>query len=195
MPTFDPNNPQNGQTADADFLRDQFNALKGLIDAEPPGQVGPAGQKGNDGATGPQGPAGTDGVSISNVADDGSGRAIVQLSNGANYGPFSIASGPQGQPGATGAQGPQGYNGSDGAPGPQGNNGNDGAPGPQGPQGNPGEVTAAQLNDALNTALAGTSANSNGVAPLSLALSDPPTENDVSQILDKLNELIAALRR
>jgi hypothetical protein len=39
MPTFDPLNPQNGQNVDADFLRNQFNSLKGLIDTVPPGQV------------------------------------------------------------------------------------------------------------------------------------------------------------
>ena len=32
MPVFNPNEPHNGIPVDADFLRDQFNSLKGLID-------------------------------------------------------------------------------------------------------------------------------------------------------------------
>ena len=259
MPTFDPLNPQNGQNADADFLRSQFNSLKGLIDAVP------AGQNGADGAPGPQGPAGADGRSVSNVADDGTGRAVIQMSDGSSYGPFTIATGPtgmqgpQGEQGATGPQGytgcdgsqgpqgpqgnngndgryvsnisddgsgraviqmsdggtygpftvaagpkgmqgnqgdqgPQGNNGNDGAQGPQGPqgyNGSDGAPGPQGPQGNPGEVSNADLT----TALGGTSSNTNSIATLGLTVSDPPTQSELQAVVNKLDELIAALRR
>ena len=32
---FDPNQPQNGELIDAVQLRDQFNGLKALIDAQP----------------------------------------------------------------------------------------------------------------------------------------------------------------
>jgi hypothetical protein len=208
MPTFDPLNPQNGQTADADLLRNQFNSLKGLIDTIPPGQIGP------------QGPAGADGRSVASVDDDGTGRAVVQMSDGATYGPFSIASGPVGPAGDAGAQGEQGpqgvpgVNGNDGvsisavtddgtgravvqlsngttsgpftiATGPQGNQGD------QGPQGAPGEVSGTDLNNAIG----GTSNNSNGVEQLTIALSDPPTAEQCGQIVNKLNELIAALRR
>ena len=35
MPSFNPTEPHNGITVDADFLRDQFNSLKGQIDAGP----------------------------------------------------------------------------------------------------------------------------------------------------------------
>jgi len=74
-----------------------------------------------------------------------------------------------------------------------------GPPGPEGPQGPPGEVTNAQLNDAVNsaitTAMASSSANSNGISTLDLSVSDPPTQSDVQQILGKLNDLIIALRR
>jgi hypothetical protein len=52
-------------------------------------------------------------------------------------------------------------------------------------------VTLQQLNDAIAT----TSSNSNGVALLGLAVSDPPTQAEVQQIADKLDELINALRR
>ncbi|MCX7009921.1 MAG: hypothetical protein NTY53_22215 [Kiritimatiellaeota bacterium] len=71
------------------------------------------------------------------------------------------------------------------ASGPQGNQGNDG---PQGPQG---EVSAQQLSDAI----AGTSANTNAIAQLGMTVSDPPTQFEMQTIANKLDELIAALRR
>ncbi len=54
---FDPTKPVNGTKVDADFLRAQFNALKGFIDAMPAGPPGPAGAD----STVP-GPAGADGL-------------------------------------------------------------------------------------------------------------------------------------
>jgi len=295
MPAFDPTQP----VADSDLIsapiRDNFNALKQLIDAVPPGPVGPpgpagsngadgrsvvnvyddgsgrcvvqlsdgttfgpfsiasgptgtqgmqgpqgdqgpAGPQGNNGSDGPPGPQGpqgnngNDGRYVSNIYDDGSGRAVIQMSDGGTYGPFTVASGPQGMPGPQGnngndgAQGPQGYNGSDGAQGPQGpqgNNGNDGryvmnvyddgsgraiiqmsdgsSFGPfsiaSGPQGAPGEVTAAAMNTAIGTAIGGTSANTNAIGFLAYVPSDPPTAADWQALADKVNELIAALRR
>jgi hypothetical protein len=92
------------------------------------------------------------------------------LSNGATYGPFTVATGPQG---------------------PQGNPGDAGAQGPQGDPGAPGEVTTADLN----TALGGTSSNSNIVGLLAYVPSDPPTAADWQALADKVNELITALRR
>jgi hypothetical protein len=86
------------------------------------------------------------------------------LSNGATFGPFTVANGPQG---------------------PQGNPGDTGAQGPQG--GAPGEVTTADLN----TALGGTSANTNAVATRDTPLADP----DMETLRQKINELLAALRR
>jgi hypothetical protein len=221
--SYDPTLPVDHAKVIAAELRGQFAGLKTLIDAVPPGVVGPPGPVGaaglavsgvadngagqaiiqmSDGSTfglfsvasGPQGPQGNNGTagrSVVNVYDDGSGRCVIQMSDGTNYGPFTIATGPQGM---QGAQGPQGNNGNDGAQGPQGfngNNGNDGAPGPQGPQGNPGEVSTMDLNSALASALFGTSANSNGVATLDTPLTDP----DMETLRQKLNELIAALRR
>ena len=161
MNTFDPQYPQNGQNADADKLRAQLNALKGLIDGIPPAQKGDKGDKGDpgpDGPPGPQGAQGTDGRSIANILDDGYGRCCIQMSDGSTYGPFIVASGPQGG---------------------------------QGPQGPAGEVSASDLTNALAT----TSANSNGVAPLAAAPNDPPTAADWQVLADKVNELIAALRR
>lgn len=59
------------------------------------------------------------------------------------------------------------------------------------PQGVPGEVSAADLSAAID----GTSSNTNGVATLGMAVSDPPTQAEVQTIADKLDELINALRR
>ncbi len=66
--------------------------------------------------------------------------------------------------------------------------GHDGADGVDGVNG---EVTQSALDDAI----AGTSANSNAVDFLSLTVSDPPTESEVQSLVDKVNELIGALRR
>ncbi len=69
--------------------------------------------------------------------------------------------------------------------------------------GPPGEVTQAQLsNDLSNTAnqamlntLPQTSANSNNVALLSGTISNPPTQAEVQENRDKINELVSSLRR
>ena len=61
----------------------------------------------------------------------------------------------------------------------------------QGPQGPPGEVSQA----ALDAAILGTSANSNGVSTLAMVVSDPPTRSEVQTLADQVDELIAALRR
>ncbi len=63
--------------------------------------------------------------------------------------------------------------------------GNDGAQGP------PGEVTLNELANVIN----GSSANSNSVGTLGLGVNDPPSGADLQQVVNKLNELILALRR
>jgi len=67
------------------------------------------------------------------------------------------------------------------------------------PQGPPGEVTLSQLATELATLstslLAQTSNNSNVVAELNLTVSNPPTQAEVQAVANKLDELIAALRR
>ncbi len=78
-----------------------------------------------------------------------------------------------------------------GADGGDGGQGIQGEPGMHGMHGAPGEVSFQQLADAIAT----TSSNSNGVGTLGLAVSDPPTQAEVQQIADKLDELINALRR
>ena len=66
-----------------------------------------------------------------------------------------------------------------------------GEPGPEGPQGQAGEVTLQQLSDAI----ANTSANSDGVSTLDLFPSDPPTQAEMQDVVNKINELIEVLRR
>jgi hypothetical protein len=48
---------------------------------------------------------------------------------------------------------------------------------------------------ALDDAIANSSANSNAVDFLSLSPSDPPTQGEMQAVIDKVNELITALRR
>lgn len=100
---------------------------------------------------------------------------------------------PQGPQGPPGLQGLQGVPGPQGAPGdPGGPPGLQGEPGPQGEQGTPGEVSRA----ALDNAIGGTSASSNGVGTLDDPFAnDPPTLGDLETLRQKVNELIGALRR
>ncbi|MCX6901485.1 MAG: hypothetical protein NT105_22625 [Verrucomicrobia bacterium] len=58
---FDPSLPVNGSQIRAGELRDQFNGLKGLIDAIPAGPPGSAGEKGDKGDSGEPGAAGPPG--------------------------------------------------------------------------------------------------------------------------------------
>ena len=67
--------------------------------------------------------------------------------------------------------------------------------GAEGPQGPSGEVTLSQLNNAVLDMLSQSSANSNGVNTLAIGISDPPTQSEVQQIANKVDELIQALRR
>ena len=63
--------------------------------------------------------------------------------------------------------------------------------------------TNAQVNDAVTGAIttattnaaANSSANTNAVNLLGFTVSDPPTQTEMQQILEKLNELINAARR
>ena len=93
---------------------------------------------------------------------------------------------PVGPPGPQGAVGPSG---------PAGQQGTAGVPGPQGEQGPQGDVSASDMENAINNALGGTSNNSNSVAQVEMTVSDPPTQSEMQTIANKLDELIAALRR
>jgi len=69
--------------------------------------------------------------------------------------------------------------------------GNDGSQGNDGAQGPPGEVTLNELANVINSS----SANSNNVGTLGLGVNDPPSGADLQQVVNKLDELILALRR
>ncbi len=73
--------------------------------------------------------------------------------------------------------------------------GNDGQQGPQGEQGPPGEVSVSDLNSAISAVLAQTSNLSNAVAQLGMSADPSYQQWQMQAILDKLDELIAALRR
>ena len=188
------------------------------------GAPGQNGTNGSDGSQGPPGPpfasAVVDSVTTLNPGD----AATVQTNfDGSNVRfQFGIPRGNDGSSGSNGNDGMQGPPGPQGPPFanavvdgvttlnpgdpatvqtsfdgsnvhfqfgiPRGPNGNDGGSGPQGP---PGEVTSMQLNSAIN----GTSNNSNAVNTLVMTVSDPPTVGEVQAIASKLDELILALRR
>ena len=201
---FDPLWPQNGHLADGDKLREQFTALKTLIDA---------GGGGGSGATAAQ----VDGVNTTDPTNPA--LANVSLIGDTLHFTFTLPRGNDGQ------QGQPGTNGSDGGPGPQGPQGPQGPPFaqaiidavttlnpgeaatagvmfdgsnvrftfgiPRGADGAPGQVTAAQLD----TAIAGTSGNTNAVGTLDTAPGDPPSLADYEALRAKLNELILNGRR
>ncbi|MBI3882583.1 MAG: collagen-like protein, partial [Verrucomicrobia bacterium] len=77
-------------------------------------------------------------------------------------------------------QGPPGNDGAPGLPGDKGDSGDKGDKGDPGNTGPAGEVTTVQLNEAINTAIAGTSSNTNAVPTLDTPfVNDPPTLADL----------------
>ncbi len=90
-----------------------------------------------------------------------------------------------------GPAGPQGPVGPDGVAGAAGANGEVGGVGPAGADGAPGEVTNADLvSERINHAR-----NPASVSPLSISISDPPSQAEMAAVAAKLDELIVALRR
>ncbi|MBE2284014.1 MAG: hypothetical protein IAE77_11205 [Prosthecobacter sp.] len=201
---FDPTYPQDLTPIDATPMRNQLNSLKALIDAIatvtgavvdsvntlPAGEPavvtvsvtdstlhftfdipeGPQGVAGNDGGEGPPGPPFANAVvDAVNTLPAGDPANVTVSFDGTNVGfTFDI---------------------------PQGHDGPTGADGPQGPAGPPGEVTGAELADAIADTVAGSSANSNSVDFLG---SSAPPDYDAAvmqEVIDKVNELIGALRR
>ena len=173
---FDPAKPADHAPLSSAEMRGQLTGLKALIDSGIPGPKDPPGDPG--GPPGPQGPEGPQGAP----------------SNDGPQGPPGNdgAPGPQGIPGSEGSMGPQGPQGvpgdPGGPPGPQGPPGNDGAPGAPG---SPGEVTSAQLSGAIS----GTSTNSNAVATLGIGADSTYNPSQIQDVINKLDELITALRR
>ena len=216
--TLNPGDPAAVQTSfDGASVRFTFGIPRGND-----GSQGQPGSNGNDGGQGPQGPPFTnfvvDGVNMLNPNDPASAQTIFD--GNAVRMIFNLPRGFTGNDGGTGGQGPQGAQGPPFAnavvdsvstlnPGdnatvqtsfdgnnvrfqfgiPRGFPGNDGG---SGPQGAPGEVSLMQLNSAIN----GTSNNSNAVSMLDTPFAnDPPTLADLELMRAKLNELINALRR
>jgi|GEM_PF-216287 len=165
---LNPNDPASVQTVfDGNAVRMIFNLPRGFTGNDgAAGTPGSNGSNGNDGGTGPQGPQGPP---FANALVD----SVTTLNPGDN---------------ATVQTSFDGSNVRFQFGIPRGFPGNDGGNGPQGP---PGEVTNMQLNSAIN----GTSNNSNGVNTLVMTVSDPPTVGEVQAIASKLDELILALRR
>ncbi|MCX6855151.1 MAG: hypothetical protein NTV80_09615 [Verrucomicrobia bacterium] len=181
----------------------------------------PQGAEGTQGMMGAQGPpfaqAVVDGV---NTLPPGDNATVSVSFDGSNV-RFNFAI-PRGN---DGGQGPQGGSGSDGGPGPQGPpfaqavvdgvgtlnpgepatvqtsfdgsnvrftfgipRGNDGL---NGSDGAPGEISQAQLDSAIN----GTSSNTNSVSTLDTGFSDPPSLADLEALRLAYNNLVLALRR
>ncbi|MFM2178075.1 MAG: hypothetical protein RL015_2173 [Verrucomicrobiota bacterium] len=173
---YDPTYPPLNADIESAPLRAQFNGLKDLIDAVPTITS-----------------AVVDSVTTVNAGEPA--QVSVSLIDTELHLNFSIPAGQVGPGGGAGPEGPSGPIGPEGPPGPAGGppgpQGPEGPPGPPGPQGATGEVSHAELLNTLNS----TSANSNGVSPLGLAVSDPPSQSDLQQVANKLDELIQALRR
>ncbi len=188
---YDPTLPQAGTEIDAVQMRAQLNGLKDLIDAI---QTITAAQ-----------------VDATHTLDPGEpATAEASWNDGEVHFTFGI---PRGNDGGEGAPGPpfasavvDGVTTLDpGEPATVDSTfdgttvhltfaiprGDDGGPGPQGEPGAPGEVSLQQLTDAIAT----TSSNTNAVATLGMTVSDPPTQSEVQQIADKIDELIVMLRR
>jgi hypothetical protein len=196
---FDPNLPQEGTPLDAVQMRSQLNGLKAIIDAIltltaaqvdgvntvepgnpanatvsvtgntlhftfdiPRGNDGIQGQPGTNGSDGGPGPQGAQGPPFAN--------AIVDAVNTLNPGePATVSVSFDGSNVRFTIGIPRGSDGSDGAQGP------------------PGEISQAQLDNAIS----GTSANTNNVSTLDTGFADP----DMEALRQKVNEMILNGRR
>lgn len=200
---FDPTQPAEGSPLQSAVMRSQLTSLKDLIDAVPTitsavvdaittlpagsaatvdltltgstlhftfglaqGAEGAQGIQGFQGEPGAQGPPFAQAVvDAVNTLDPGQAATVTVNFDGTNV-RFTIGI-PRGQDGQAGQ------------------NGQDGQQGP------PGEVTNAQLVSAIAT----TAQSPGSVQPLALSFSDPPTAAELTQVQDKLNELLNALKR
>ena len=155
-----------------------------------------------------------DGTNVRFTFDIPRGNDGINGSNGSD--------GSQGPPGNDGGQGPPGNDGAQGPPFAQaivdsvttldpgnpatvgvsfdGSNvrftfgiprGNDGSTGSAGSQGPPGEISQAQLD----TAISGTSANTNAVSQLGQGADGSYNQSQMQDLINKVDELINALRR
>jgi hypothetical protein len=156
--TLNPGDPAAvGVSFDGSNVRFSFNI--------PRGNDGSQGQQGNDGGQGPPGNDGAQGPPFAQAVVDGvttldpGQQATVQTSFDGSNVRFTFAI-------------------------PRGSDGTNGSDGSQGP---PGDISQAQLDNAIS----GTSANTNGVSTLDNAFADP----DMEALRQKLNEMILNGRR
>lgn len=164
---FDPNYPPTNALIESAPLRAQFQGLVDLISSIPQGPQGPPGQNGSDGGPGPIGPQGPP---FANAVVDG----VTTLPAGS---PAQVSVSFDGVQVHFTFSIPQGFDGA------------------TGPQGLPGEVTQSDLNNAMATTLGQTSNNSNAVSTLALAADGAYNAAQLQAVMDKLDELINALRR
>jgi hypothetical protein len=198
---FDPTIPATNAEATSAMFRGQFQGLKALIDAV-------------SGVTS----AVVD--SVTTLSPGSPAVVSVSVSSGTLHLSFEL---PRGNDGPTGAPGTNGSDGAQGPQGPPFANAvvdgvttlNPGEPATVGvafdgsnvrfnfglPRGNdgamglPGEVSQVDLNNAQLNTLSQTSNNTNAVATLGLSVSDPPSQSELQNVANKLDELIQALRR
>lgn len=192
---FDPNIPATNAEATSAMFRGQFQGLKALIDAV----SGVTGAVVDSVTTLPSGSQAT--VSVSVVGTE------LHLS-------FGIPQGVQGQAGQEGAQGPPFANAvvdavntlNPGEPATvdvsfDGTNVHftlgipQGAMGATGDQGPGGEISQVDLSNAITDVLTQTSNNSNGVGTLSQSADSIYNQTQMQDMLNKMDELIQALRR
>ncbi len=194
---FDPAQPADHSPLSSAVMREQLTSLKALIDAILTVTA-----------------AQVDGTTTLNPGDPAT--AAVSVDGSTLRFTFGI---PQGYPGPQGNDGPQGSTGPQGppfasavvdgvttlAPGDpawvnvsfDGTNVHftfgipQGAQGIQGYQGPPGEVTTSQLD----TAIATTAQNPTSVSPLSQTADGTYNPTQMQQVMDKLDELLAAVKR
>jgi hypothetical protein len=201
---FDPNLPLPNANITSAVLRGQFNGLKALIDALP-------------GVTA----AVVDGVT---TLPPGSAAAVnVALNGNTLHFGFDLPQGNDGAQGPQGNDGSQGPPGNDGAQGPPfaqavvdsvttldpGNPASVGVSfdgsnvrftfgiprGSDGATGQPGEVSQTDLNNGLLNTLSQCSANSNGVGTLGQSADASYNPSQIQDLINKVDELINALRR
>ncbi len=135
----------------------------------PRGNDGSQGQQGNDGGQGPPGNDGAQGPPFAQAVVDG----VTTLDPGQQ---------------ATVQTSFDGSNVRFTFGIPRGNDGSNGSDGSQGP---PGDISQAQLDSAIS----GTSANTNGVSTLGQSADGSYNQTQMQDLLNKMDELINALRR
>jgi hypothetical protein len=201
---FDPNIPADHADLTGVMFRGQFQGLKALIDAV-------------SGVTS----AVVD--SVTTLPSGSPAVVSVSVSGGTLHLSFELPRGNDGAQGAQGTPGNNGNDGAPGAQGPPFANAivdavntlNPGEPanvgvnfdgtnvrftfgiprGSDGAMGLPGEVSQVDLNNGLLNTLNQTSANTNAVSTLSQPADSNYNQTQMQDMLNKMNELITALRR